>query len=179
MFRECLLRHYSHLQSQRWRCQIPPPWYPCPYLEYQFNCSFMSNFFATPWTAACQASFSITNSQSLLKLMSIESVMPPNCPILCRPLLLPSVFPSIRIFILMSHPFASGGQSIWASASTSVLPINIQDWFPLGLTSLISLQSKRLSRVFSNTAVQKHQFFGAQLSLWSNSHIHTWLLEKP
>ena len=79
----------------------------------------------------------------------------------------------------MSQFFASGGQSIGASASASVLPMNIQDWFPLGLTGWISLQSKRLSRVFSNTTVQKHQFFGAQLSLWSNYHIHTWLLEKP
>ena len=79
----------------------------------------------------------------------------------------------------VSQFFASGGQSIGVSASTSVLPVNIQDWFPLGLTDLISLQSEGLSRVSSNTTVQKHQFFGAQLSLWSNSHIHTWLLEKP
>ena len=79
----------------------------------------------------------------------------------------------------MSRFFMSGGQSIGLSASASVLPMNIQDWFPLGLTGLISLQSKELSRVFSNTTVQKHQFFGTQLSLWSNSHIHTWLLEKP
>ena len=76
----------------------------------------------------------------------------------------------------MSQLFASGGQSIGVSASTSVLPMYIQDWFPLGW---ISLQSKGLSRVFSNTTVQKHQFFGAQLSLWSNSNMHTWLLEKP
>ena len=75
--------------------------------------------------------------------------------------------------------FASGGQSIGASASASVLPVNIQHWFPLGWTGWISLQSKGLSRIFSNTAVQKHLFFSAQLSLWSNSHIHTWLLEKP
>ena len=75
--------------------------------------------------------------------------------------------------------FASGGQSIRASALASVLPMNIQHWFRLGLTGLISLQSKGLSRVFSNTTVQKHQFFSAQLSLWSNSHIYTWLLEKP
>ena len=67
----------------------------------------------------------------------------------------------------------------WTSASESVLPMNIQGWFHLGLTDLISLQSKGLSRVFSNNTVQKHQFFSAQLSLWSNSHIHTWLLEKP
>ena len=79
----------------------------------------------------------------------------------------------------MSQLFASGGQSIVASASISVLPMNIQDWFPLGLTGLISLQFKGLSRVFSNTTVQKHQFFSVQLSLQSNSHIHTWLLEKP
>ena len=78
----------------------------------------------------------------------------------------------------MSHLFASGGQSTGASASASVLPVNIQDLFPLGLTCWISLQSKGLSRVFSNTTVQKHQFFGTQLSLWSNSHIHTWHLNK-
>ena len=75
--------------------------------------------------------------------------------------------------------FASGGQSIGASASASVLPMNIKDRFPLGLTALISLQSKGPSRVFSNTTVQKHQFFSAQPSSWSNSHIHTWLMEKP
>ena len=82
----------------------------------------------------------------------------------------------------MSRLFASGDQNIRASALASVLPMNIQDWFPLALTGLISLQSKGLSRVFSNTTVWKHQFFFisfAQLSLWSNSHIHTWLLEKP
>ena len=79
----------------------------------------------------------------------------------------------------MSQFLASGGQSIGALASASVLPMNIQDWFPLGFTGWISLQSKGFSRVFSKTTVQKHQFFGAQLSLWSNSHIHTWLLEKP
>ena len=75
--------------------------------------------------------------------------------------------------------FTSGGQSNGVSASASVLPMNIQDWFPLGLTGWISLQSRELSRVFSNTTVQKHQFFGAQFSLQSNFHIHTWLLEKP
>ena len=78
----------------------------------------------------------------------------------------------------MSQFFASGGQSIGVSASVSVFSMNIQDWFPLGLTGLI-LQSKGLSRVFSNNTVQKHQFFGTPLSLWSNSHIHTWLLGKP
>ena len=78
----------------------------------------------------------------------------------------------------MSHFFASGGRSIVVSASASVLPMNLQDWFPLGWTGWISLQCKGLSRVFSNTTIQKHQFFGAQLSSQSNSHIHTWLLEK-
>ena len=79
----------------------------------------------------------------------------------------------------MSQHFACGGRSIGVSASTSVFPMNTQDWSPLGWTGWISLQSKGLSRGFSNTTVQKHQFFGAQLSLLSNSHIHTWLLEKP
>ena len=79
----------------------------------------------------------------------------------------------------MSQFFTSGGQSIRVSASTSIFPMNIQDWFPLGWTGWISLQSKGLSRVFSNTTIQKHQLFCAQLSLKSNSHIHTWLLEEP
>ena len=79
----------------------------------------------------------------------------------------------------MSQLFPSGGQSIGVSASASVLPMNIQDWFHLGLTGLMSLQSKGLSRVFSRTTVQKHQFFGAQPSSQSNSHIHTWPQEKP
>ena len=79
----------------------------------------------------------------------------------------------------MSKFFAKGGQSIGVPASASILPMNIQDWFHLGWTGLISLQSKGLSRVFSNTTVQKHQFFVTQVSLWSNSHIHTWLLGKP
>ena len=130
--------------------------------------------FETPQTEACQASWSITNSESLLKLMSIESVIPSNHLILCCPfLLLPSIFPSIRVFSIEAV-----GQSIGASASPSVLPVNIQGWFPSGLTGLISLQSKGLSRVFSNTTVQKHQFFSTQISLWSNSHVHIWPLEK-
>ena len=79
----------------------------------------------------------------------------------------------------MSQFFPSGGQSIEVSASDSVLPVNTQNWSPLGWTGWISLQSKGLSRIFSNTTIQKHQFFGAQISLESNSHVHTWLLEKP
>ena len=125
--------------------------------------------FANPWTAARQASLSITNSRSLLKLMSIESVTPFNHLILCHPFSshLQS-FPASRSF-QMSQFFTSGGQSIGASASPSVLPMNIPDGFPLGLTDLIFLQSKGLSRVFSNPTVQKHQFFDTHLSLWSNS----------
>ena len=89
----------------------------------------------------------------------------------------PQSFPALRSF-LMSQLFAWGGQSFGVWASTSVLPMNTQDWSPLGWTDWISLQSKGLSRVFSNTTVQKHQFFGTQLSSPFNSHIHTWLLEK-
>ena len=87
-------------------------------------------------------------------------------------------FPSSGSFPT-SQFFTSGGQSIGVSASASVLPMNIQDWFPLGLTGFISLHSKGLSRVFSNITDQIHQFFGTRPSLWSNSHIHTWLLERP
>ena len=109
--------------------------------------------------------------------MSIDSVMPSNHLILCHPaLFLPSIFPSIRVF---SNELALHIQSIGAPASASVLPMHIQGWFPLGWTGWISLQSKGLSRVFSNTTFWKHQFFGAQLSLRSNSHIHTWLLQEP
>ena len=136
--------------------------------------------FVTPWTAAHQASLFFTISQSLLKLMSIESVMPSNHLILCYPLfLLPSIFPSIRVFFPVSWLFASGGQSIGASALASVIPMKIQGWFPLGLSCLISLQSKGLLKVFSGTTVRKHQFFSTQPSLWFNSHIHMSLLEKP
>ena len=119
--------------------------------------------FATPWTAALQASLSITSSQSWLKV--IESMMPSNHLIFCPPFsFCLQSFPASGSF-QMSQSFASGGQSIGVSASTSVLPMNIQDWCPLGWTGWISLQSKGLSRVFSNTTVQKHQFFGSQLSL--------------
>ena len=120
--------------------------------------------FATPWTAAHQASLSITNSWSLLKLMSIESVMPSNHLVLCRLLLLPpSVCPSIRVF--QESVLCIRWPEYGVSASASVLPMNTQDWSPLGWTGWISLQFKGLSRVFCNITVQKHQFFGAQLSL--------------
>ena len=122
----------------------------CPTLSDPVDCS-------TP-------GLSITNSQSLLKLMSFELVMPSNHVILCRTLLfLPSIFPASGSF-QMSQFFASGDQRIGVSVSASVLPMNIQDSFPLRLTGLI-LQSKGLSRVFSNTTVQKHQFFSTHLSL--------------
>ena len=141
------------------------------------NCYFSDNLFSsvqllshvqhfvTLWITARQASLSITNSQSPPKFMSIESVMPSNHLTLCRPFsYCPQSLPASGCFP-MSQLFASGGQSIGVSASASVLPMNIQDLFPLGWTGWISLQSKGLSRVFSNTTVQKHQYFGAQLSL--------------
>ena len=135
--------------------------------------------FATPWTAVCQVSLSFTVSLSWLNSCPFSSW--------CHPTISSSVvpfssclqsFPASGSFP-MSCLFASGGQSIGASASASaqVLSVNIQDWFPLELTCLISLQSKGLS-VFSSTTVQKHQFFSTQPSLWSSSQIHTWLLEK-
>ena len=135
--------------------------------------------FVTPWTAARRSSLSITNARSSPKLMCIESVMTSSHLILCRPLLLlPPILPASGSF-LMSQLFASGGQNTRVSALTSVLPMNTQDWSPLGWTGWISLQSEGLTRVFSNTTVQKHQFFGSQLSSQSNSHIHTWPQEKP
>ena len=135
--------------------------------------------FATPCTEACQASLSITNSRGLLKLMSTELVLPSSYLILCPPLLLlPSIYPSIRVFSNESFLRIRWPKQ-WSFSFSSVFPMNIQDGFPLGWTDWISLQSKGFSRVFSNTTVQNHQFFHAQLSLWSNSHIRTWLLEKP
>ena len=135
--------------------------------------------FATPGIAACQASLSITNAQSSPRLTSIDSVMPPSHLILCHPLLLrPPIPPSIRVFsnestLRMKWPKYS------APASASFLPKKSQGWSPSEWTGWISLQFKGLSRVFSNITVQKHQFFGAQPSSQSNSHIHTWPQEKP
>ena len=141
---------------------------------HQLCCSLACvQLFMTPWTAACQASLSFTISRSLIKFMSIESVILPNHLILSTLFSFGlQSFPKSGSFP-MSQLFESGGQSMGASASSSVLPMNIQGWFPLELTGLISLLFKGLSRVFSNTAVQKYQFFGAQPSLWSNSQIHT------
>ena len=132
-------------------------------MKHEFSSIQLHNhvwLFVTPWTAVCKASLSITNSQSLLKYTSIESVMPSNHLILCHPLLL---LPSIL----------SGGQ---IGASASVLPVHIQGWLSSGLTGLISLLSKGLSRVFSNITVQKHQFFSTQSSSGSNPHSHLYII---
>ena len=129
----------------------------------------------TPWTEACQACLSTLGAYSNSCPLHHDAIQPSH----------PLSSPSPPTFNLSHHQglFKSvlciRWPSFGVSASASVLPMNIQDWFPLVLTDLISLQSKGLSRQFSNTTVQKHQFFGAQLSLKSDSHIHTWLLEKP
>ena len=134
---------------------------------------------ATPWITGLQASLSITNSRNSLRLTSIESMMPSSHLILCRPLLLlPTIPPSIRVFSNEST-LRWSGQSTGVSDLASVLPKKSQDWSPSEWTGWISLQFKGLSRVFSNTTVQKHHFFGAQPSSLSNSHIHTWPQEKP
>ena len=125
----------------------------------------------TSWTAAHQPPQSSTIPQNLLKFTSNELVILFSHVPLCHPLfLLPAILPSINYFPMI-WLFTLGGQSTGVSASASVLSMNIQDWFPLGLTGLISSQSKEFSRVFSSTTVWKHQFFTAQPSLWSNSHI--------
>ena len=135
--------------------------------------------FAISWTTAREAPLSITKSQCLLKLMSISLVMPSKHLILCcsfsscfQP------FPTLRSFPV-SQFFTSRGQNIGVSVSASVLPVNIQDWCPLGWTGLISLQSKGLSRVFSNTTIQKHQFFGAQLISSSKASTLQWSARIP
>ena len=127
--------------------------------------------FATPWTAGHQSSLSFTISRSLLRLMSIELMMPSSHFILCHLLLLLQSLPAWRSFP-RSQIFTSGGQRIGVSASASVLQMNIQDWFPLAWTGFIPLQSKdkKLSRVSSNNTVQKHQFFSPQFSLVQLSH---------
>ena len=136
--------------------------------------------FATPWIAAHQAFLSITNSQSSLRLTSIESVMSSSDLILCHPLLLlPSIIPSIRVFSNKESALLIRWPKYCSFSLNISPPMNTQDWSPLGWTGWISLQSKGLSRVFSNTTVQKHRFFGTQLSSQSNSRIRTWPLEKP
>ena len=137
--------------------------------------------FVTPWIAARQASLSVTNSQSSLRLTSIESVMPSSHLILSSFVPFsscPQSLPASESFP-MSQLFAWGGQSTGVSALASFLPKKSQGWSPSEWTGWISLQSKGLSKVFSNTTLQKHQFFGVQPSSQSNSHIHTWPQEKP
>ena len=152
----------------------PHGWYS---VQFSLSCVWL---FATPWTTA--------HARLPCPLPTLRACSN-SCPSSwwCHPTIASSVvpfssclqsFPAAGSF-QMNQFFASGGQSIRVSASASVFPMNIQDWFPLGWTGWISLQSKGFSRVFSNTTVQKHPFFSAQFSLWSNSHIHTWLLEKP
>ena len=165
--------------SQTLRVRVLESFYVHSWLLFFYCVQFLSCFwlFATPLNAALQASLFFTISQSLLKLMSIRSWCHPTISSSDSPFssYLQS-FPASGSF-RMSWLLASGGQSIGDSGS--VLPKNIQDWFPLGLTGLTSLKSKVHSRVFSNTTVQKHHFFSAQPYLWSNSDIHAWLLEKP
>ena len=144
----------------------------------QFSCSVVSD---TLWPHELQHARPPCPSPT-------PRIYPNSCPLSrwCHPTISSSVVPFFSCLqsfpasgsFLMSQFFTSSGQSIRVLASASVLPMNIQDWCPLGWTGWISLLSKGLSRVFSNTTVQKHQFFSTQLSLWSNSHIHTWLLEK-
>ena len=164
-----LLKHFFLLQL----------WFLCLWLAFWVKLLSHVWPFVTPWTVICQASLSITNSWSILKLMSIELVMPSKHLILCHPLLLlPSVFPSIRVFSNESVIYMRS-QKYWSS-SFSISPSNEYSElisFRIDKFDLLAVQGTL--RVFSNTTtVQKHQFFSAQLSLWSNSHIHTWLLEK-
>ena len=168
------------LLSQFWSSSLFHVWF----IFNEFYCQFtklytcqtvqsLSRFwlFATPWTAARQASLSITNSRICSNSCPLSQWPSDYLILCCYLLLLPSVFPASGSFS-MSHLVASYGQNIGVSAS--VLPVNIHSWFPLRLTCLISLLSKELSRVFT---VQKHQVFSALPSLWPNSHIHTWLME--
>ena len=143
-----------------------------PFSSVQFSISVMS-VSVTQWTAARQASLSITNAWSLLRLMSIESVMPSNYPVLsCPLLLLPSIFPNIRIFSNESVLCIRWPKYWGFSFSFSIsLPNEYAGLFPLGLTGLISLLSKGVSRVFSNTIVQKHQFFGIQPSSFIRDNV--------
>ena len=166
-----LLWWWGEIALAVWKLHIP---------QTRF-CSVQSpsrvRLFATPWTAAHHAPLSFTVSWSLCKFTSTESVM-----LTIASSVVPfssslHSFPASESF-LMSLLFASGGQSIGASILASVLPMSFQGWLPLELTGLISLQSKRLSRIFSNTTIWKYQFFSAQPSLSPNSHIYTWLREK-
>ena len=172
------IKQYSSVPNVYWNAFLGLTYDLLSDLLFLFSRSAVSNS-VIPRTAAHQASLSFTISWSLLKLMSLKSVMPSNHSSSVVPF--SSCFQSFPASgsFPMNWLFTSGVPSSGASASASVLPVNIQDWFPVGLTGLISLQSLELSRLFSNTTVEKNQFFSAQPSLWFNSHIHIWLLEKP
>ena len=145
---------------------------------FQVHCSVVSNSLQPYGLQHAMLPCPSSTPRRLLKLKSINSVMPFNHLIFCHTLLfLPAIFPSIRGFSneLVLH---ISWPEYWSFSFSISLPMTIQDWFPLGWTGWISLQSKGFSRVFFNTTVQKHQFFHAQLSLQSNFHIHTWLLEN-
>ena len=191
-----------------WKNKLPSLCYPSKFWKIVNRCMAgpdlcMDHTGSKEWrpqspSASVQFSFSVMSNS--LRPHGLQHTRPP-CPSpaprvylnsyplsrLCHPTILSYVIPfssHLQSFpasgsFQKSQLFTSGGQSIGVSASTSVLPMNTQDWSPLGWTGCIFWQSKRLSTVFSNTTVQKHQFFSAQLSLSSNSHIHTWLLEKP
>ena len=154
-------------------------WTKLIWMKLLFSCPVVSDSLRPPWTAAHQAFLSFTISLSLLKcsVHTVSDAIQPSHSLLSPslPCLNPSQYYDL---FLISQLFTSGDQSIGASNSASVLPTNIQGWFSLRFTGWISLQSKGLSRVFSNTSVQKHLFFGAQPSLWYSSHIHTWLKRK-
>ena len=151
---ELLGNQFSSVQSLSHIRLFPIPW-TAVYLPVQHQLLDLTQ------PHVHQVSDAIQPSHSLSSRLLWPSILPAS-----------GSFPKIRFF-------PSGGQSIGVSALASVLPMNIQDWFFFKLTGWISLMSMGLSRVFSNITVQKHLFFGAQLSLWSNSHIHTWLLKKP
>ena len=169
---------YDEIPWANLACSVFVPQSLCLGLSVQFSRSVVSD---SLWSHGLQH----TRLPCPLPTPGVYSNL---CPLSrwCHPTISSSVIPFSHLQSFpasgsfpMSQFFTLGGQSIGVSASASVLPMNNQDWLPLGWTGCISLQSKGLSRVFSNTTVQKHQFFGAQLSLQSNSHIHTWLLEKP
>ena len=174
-----LLNLPSHFMSKELKIQSQFSSWSLGHISVQFRCSVVSNSLRPhesqharpPCPSPTPAVYSNSCPSSQWCHPGISSSVVPfsSCP---------QCFPASGSFPV-SQLFAWGGQSIGVSASTSALPMNTQDWFPLGGTGWISLQSKGLSRVFSNTTVQKHQFFGAQLSSQSNSHIHTWPLEKP
>ena len=172
----------SPARTQSWVDPGADHWLTPVQIEHKHQFSSLNchvRLFVTPWTAACQASLSITNSPCLLKLMSIELVMPSNHLILCCPLpLLPSIIPSSRI-LSNESVLCIRGPKYW-NFSVSINPSNEYSGlisFRIDWLDLLAVQGTLKS--FSNTTVQKHQFLNTQLSLWSNSYIHTWLLEKP